>query len=56
MGSIFIIDYIFVILYMNIPAVTLASLFYLLRAGRCFLRHNGTDNANETTFSSLYTL
>ena len=55
---IFIKDHISMILYLSILGYCTCFVCFidLLRAEQWCLYHNGTDNANETTFSSLYTL
>ena len=57
LGYSFVIDYVFMILYLVIPRpLRLLRSTDALIAGRCQLYHNGIDKANKTTFFSLYTL
>ena len=54
---IFTIDYNFVVLYLSILSyyTCFACFIDLWTAKTCCLCHNDTDNANEITFSLLYT-
>ena len=48
----------FAILYLSIPRLLrlLLLLYWFLRPDRCCLYQNGTDNANEMTYSGLYSM